>query len=311
MGHAFPIGRHGHTMVTVSGWTPPSFHPDGTLTAAETTLRCDMAAGLGAKPWTASATAERGRHGKDLQSRERVSWAGVPAAGPSEAATFQWGNNPPSCAVIFGGLNFMYVKPEVWILPLRWREKTVQFSPPVTRDVGRGSCQSAGADGARRTLDVGSIADLKRKAAAAAAWARGNTPNASTAHAHAAAGEVNRRGTRIEHTAHASSIDNLRQHGNQSGGGGAGVVKDRRASLPAGFGRAAAPAVDTDIDHHQRGVWGGVLSNGEVANGMSLAVTGQGGDDGAHTVEPPVEIEVQNIRDTEMFEVSHDACIVM
>lgn len=263
-------------MPTIAGWTPPSFHPDGTLTSAElapqskTTIRESSSSKT-----TASNTGQRG-----------TDWPAAEAAAklPSEAASFQWGEKPPACAVVFGGLNSMYVTPEVWILPLRWRENTVQFSPPnpepEPQEERNEKPHNGKSGGGLGGLGFASTVRLKRAAGLAAATARGRVTAA------AAAGG----GATVGGNGEGDDTWRLFQAGRVGEGRGAG--KHRRASLPGGF-TAGAAALGLDIlrSHEQQrheiaaGVVGGA--------GGGAAMAGQRDDDDRVGMqESAAEIEV-------------------
>ncbi|CAM9973633.1 unnamed protein product, partial [Discosporangium mesarthrocarpum] len=142
-GHSFPSGRHGHTMTLVVNWAPPCIHPDGTV---------------------ATSTAERG-WGNSQQQRSNLpaSLPSVPGrllhtkntilkaqgSPPRAAGGFSKGGVLPPCAIVYGGLNSMYVSSDIWILPLRWREIT-PFCPeePLPSVGGEGKRGGKGKDGA-------------------------------------------------------------------------------------------------------------------------------------------------------------------
>ncbi|CAM9463722.1 unnamed protein product [Ectocarpus fasciculatus] len=281
-GHAFPIGRHGHSMSLIAGWTPPSFHPDGTLTASElappsrTTAGCERNA-TGGITWAAADTSRRiggssgtsAGGGREPTTRSTVA---SPASNlPSEGAVFQWGENAPTCAFIFGGLNSMYVSPEVWLLPLRWGERTVPFfspkseSEPNLQRGERGLFGSGGnADRGKGGLGVSATGRLKGAVATAAATAQGRA---------AASADDGRKvegvgGTTPNKIGTGDGAWRLFQAG--STGVEKPGVKHRRASLPGGFA-----ALEFDNRHsnreqpiHETGVAGLAGSDNDDHNGM-------------------------------------------
>lgn len=122
----------------------------------------------------------------------------------------------------------MYVNPEVWILPLRWRENTVQFSPP-SPDPEEENQELFNPKGGGLGLGLGfaSTVRLKRAAGLAAATARGRVNSAAAA----GRGGVATGGTEDD-------TWRVFQAGRVEAGAGAG--KHRRASLPGGLATGAA-----------------------------------------------------------------------
>ncbi|CAM9473756.1 unnamed protein product, partial [Scytosiphon promiscuus] len=257
-GHAFPIGRHGHSMSSIVGWTPPSFHPDGALTAAEQAPRANASLTWGRK----TATTPGQRHNNTVRVAEGGGGVG-PGVGtrggaiespattnsegniPSDAAVLQWGQKAPCCAVVFGGLNSMYVNPEMWVLPLRWVEKAVQLSPPPPEPETRQD--EDGESGRGNRLGFAAVANIKTAGAVAAATARRR----------AAPVAVDRTGTRgagmvVNATGGNRPADDawrLFQAGGISMG--ARTVDHRRASLPGGLtAEAARRAQDSLHPYH-------------------------------------------------------------
>ena len=256
-------------MPTIAGWTPPSFHPDGALTAAELAPQ--------------SKTTIHDSSNRTTNNSPGAAAAAVAAAAaklPSDPARFQWGERPPSCAVVFGGLNSMYVNPEVWILPLRWREKTVQLSPPSpepepqeSEELQRGE-RAAGLAGLgfattvrlKRAAGLAAATAREKVTAAAGGWGEGSAPNGG--------------GTEDDNTwrpFHAGRV---------GGAGGAGAGRHRRASLPGGFATGAA-ALGLEILRAQG------QQRQESKGGV---VDGVGGDDRGGVQESAAEIEVSAIR---------------
>ncbi|CAM9882196.1 unnamed protein product, partial [Laminaria digitata] len=309
-GHAFPIGRHRHSMALVKGWTPPSFHPDGTLTAAELALT--------PPPPTQATTAPEPHHSRggntttttttsNNNNNNNFHHRAIPrspqARQPTEAATFQWGDSDsvPPCALVFGGLNSMYVNPEVWLLPLRWREKTVQFSPPPPREPGGGGARTGG-DERRRAynnnnntgggggwgggggvvagLGFASSARLKGKVGAAAAAARGNVAAATSTAATTAA------------TAAAAAAAAATAATAAPGGGAATSAAGRNN----GGGIASAGFERTGAGAGGGGGGGAVWETGAPELGMREEGEGNGdGDGGVGALESTTELEAELI----------------
>lgn len=314
-GHAFPIGRHGHSMSSIAGWTPPSFHPDGTLTAAELAPQSKVVSPSDkgnprnkvqkykrALTAAAAATAMAGRVGgggvMNSGGGTKASAAAptAPAKLPSEAATFQWGEKAPTCAVVFGGLNSMYVNPEVWLLPLRWVENTVQFFPPSPEpepdrtEEGNDTINGLGG------LGFATAVKLKRAAAVAATTARGRV----AANAGESAGSNTGKGAAaaLGGVGVGDSAWRLFQAG--GAGAGKGDVVNRRASLPGGLAAGAAPlSLGPGLDllqpyqqqqqQHEYGVEGHLVSG--VGGGVA-AVGRRGDDDHNGMLESAAEMEV-------------------
>lgn len=117
----FPNRKHCHSMTMIAGWTPAPFNPDGNLNAVDPSLSNRW------KPHrTESKSEAENKTPPAVDSLRRGTCPGI--IGPprsNSAATLQWGLDPLSCAIIFGGLNSMYVNPEVWLLPMRWQQKMV------------------------------------------------------------------------------------------------------------------------------------------------------------------------------------------
>ncbi|CAM9510657.1 unnamed protein product [Ectocarpus sp. 13 AM-2016] len=296
-GHAFPIGRHGHSMSSIAGWTPPSFHPDGTLTASElappsaATAGCERnATGVtwasAEKDWRVGGSSGTSAGGRDPATRPTVA---PPASRlPSEAAVFQWGEKAPTCAVIFGGLNSMYVSPEVWMLPLRWGERTVPFfspksepEPNLQRRDGGTYGSGGNADRGKRGLRISSSSRLKGGVAMAAATAQGRA---------AASAEGGRRvqgvgGATVNKIGTGDGAWRLFQAG--STGVEKTGVKHRRASLPGGFAALAFHAGHSNQDQpiHEKGVAG--------LAGVAPARPGSDNDDHNGMAEATAEIEAE------------------
>ena len=309
-GHAFPASRHGHSMPTVAGWTPPSFHPDGTLTAAELAPQRKTAAresnndhaATGQRRGDLPAEAERrGRadggaavHFKNgTEPAAAAAAAAAAAILPTEAATFQWGSKAPTCAVVFGGLNSMYVNPEVWMLPLRWGEKAVQFFPPNPEPEPKGDeneNHQGGARGELGGLGFATAVRLKRAAALAASTARRKVASAA---AGANGGGTAGGGSIAEISETGIDAWRLFQAGSTGGEKGAGK-KHRRASLPGGFSAAGAAALGFEAnysqqqDRHQQGE--GVANRAGGGEGVLRPGEDGGGDGGI--LESAAEIEV-------------------
>eukprot|EP00903_Cladosiphon_okamuranus_P011651 g10959.t1 len=296
-GHAFPASRHGHSMPMIAGWTPPSFHPDGTLAAAELAPQ--------------TKTAERDPSDKTTNNpgsaaaapAAAVAAAAVAAAAklPSDMARFQWGERPPSCAVVFGGLNSMYVNPEVWILPLRWRENTVQFSPPSPEpgppqeETGKPHSSERGGGGGLGGLDFATTVRLKRASGLAATKARGRVAAAAAAGGGVA---LSGSGTKDDTTWR------LFQAG-RVGGAGAGAGKHRRASLPGGFATGAA-ALGLEIlrsqeQRRRQEIEVGMMDG--VGGGAEVGGQGDDGDRGGMQGSA-AEIEAELIRLKKLVYVS-------
>lgn len=123
----------------------------------------------------------------------------------------------------------MYVNPEVWLLPLRWRENTVQFAPPEPEQPEKNNEKLRNSNsGGLGGLGFATAVRLKRAAGLAAATARGRVAAAAAAGGGAAVGGV---GT-------GDDARRLFQVGRVGEALGAG--KQRRASLPGGFAAGAA-----------------------------------------------------------------------
>ncbi|CAM9912117.1 unnamed protein product [Ectocarpus sp. 8 AP-2014] len=296
-GHAFPIGRHGHSMSSIAGWTPPSFHPDGTLTASELAPQSTTTAGYERNATGVTwATAEKDRRvggsrrtsagGREPATRSTVA---PPASSlPSEAAVFQWGEKAPTCAVIFGGLNSMYVSPEVWMLPLRWGERTVPFfspksepKPNLQRGDGGAFGSGGNADRGKRGLGISTSGRLKGGVATAAATAQGRA---------AASADGGRRvqgvgGATVNKIETGDGPWRLFQAG--STGVENARVKHRRASLPGGFAGFAFDANRSKGEQpiHETGV-------AELA-GVATAGPGNDNDDHNGMAEATAEIEAE------------------
>lgn len=111
-------------MAIIDEWNPPAFLPDGTLTA-QGSMQV-VPAKLNDGPLTTSLTTGHHRGKPNSYTEDRIGAHDEPTG---LAAAYRQDTGVPRCAIIFGGLNTMYVSPDVWILPLQWREKTVQFFP--------------------------------------------------------------------------------------------------------------------------------------------------------------------------------------
>ncbi|CBJ34047.1 conserved unknown protein [Ectocarpus siliculosus] len=296
-GHAFPIGRHGHSMSSIAGWTPPSFHPDGTLTASELAPPSTATAGCERNAtgvtWAAAEKDRRvgGSSGTSAGGREPATRSTVapPASSlPSEAGVLQWGEKAPTCAVIFGGLNSMYVSPEVWMLPLRWGERTVPFFSPKSEpepNLQRGDGGAIGsggdADRGKRELGMSTSGRLKGGVATAAATAQGRT---------AASADGGRRvqgvgGATVNKIGTGDGAWRLFQAG--STGVENARVKHRRASLPGGFAGFAFDANRSNGEQpiHEIG----------VAELAGVVTAGPGSDNNDHNgmAEATAEIEAE------------------
>ncbi len=214
---------------------------------------------------------------------------------PTEAATFQWGEKAPTCAVVFGGLNSMYVNPEVWMLPMRWGEKAVQFFPPNPEPEPQEEEDSenarGGIHGELGGLGFATAVRLKRAAALAASSARRKVAAAAGAGGAAGGGAIADDGE--------TGVDAWRlfEPGGAGGEKGAGK-RSRRASLPGGFSAGGAALGFEVLRPHQEGQrrkeqgedaanrggsGGGVLRPGD---------DGGGGGDGGGMLESAAEIEV-------------------
>lgn len=253
-------------MSSIVGWTPPSFHPDGTLTAAEQAPKPNTLI-----TWGSNTITTPGRNHNDLAraAEEGVGVArGVGNRGvgsepptatrtaatvedvPSDAAVLQWGHKPPCCALIFGGLNSMYVNPEVWVLPLRWSEKAVQLSPPQPEPEPR-QYENGDNFGGGNRLGFATAVNIKTAGAVAQATAGGR----------AAPVAVDRRSARTEETIVDAAGGNRVGDGTwrlfQAGGGfraGAGSLRQRRASLPCNFSAEVAGRMSNNLSstHEQQ-----------------------------------------------------------
>lgn len=287
-------------MSSIAGWTPPSFHPDGTLTTSELAPPSTTTAGYERNAtgvtWAAAEKDRRagGSSGTFAGGREPATRSTVtpPASSlPSDAAVFQWGEKAPTCAVIFGGLNSMYVSPEVWMLPLRWGERTVPFFSPKSEpepNLQRGDGGTFGsggnADRGKRGLGISTSGRLKGGVATAAATAQGRA---------AASADGGRRvqgvgGATVNEIGTGDGAWHLLQAGST------GVknvrVKHRRASLPGGF---AGLAFDTNRSNGEQ-----PIHETGVAELAGVATAGPGSDNDDHNgmAEATAEIEVRKER---------------
>lgn len=226
-------------MSSIVGWTPPSFHPDGTLTASEHAPKRNTSITWGGHTVTSPGKRQNGlthiaeggggiargvaiRGGASEPPAKTTTTENI----PSDAAVLQWGQKAPCCAVIFGGLNSMYVNPEIWVLPLRWIEKAVQLSPPNPEPDPQQHEGSGNGRGNR--LGFATAVNIKTAGAAAAATVRGRvTPVAA-----------GRKGARETEMVVNAVGGNQAMDGTwrlfQAGGGSveAGKGKHRRATLP-------------------------------------------------------------------------------
>lgn len=210
---------------------------------------------------------------------------------PSEAAKLQWGNIPLTCAVVFGGLNSMYVSPEIWILPLRWHQKTVQFFPPTEEtpeeDNDWGKPASA-------RFDLASVVRLKKTAQVAAAAAAVRSKVTAT-------GGRDRLETADVAANLAGSDDpwRLRQADGKHDEYASRAVKHRRASLPAGrAGGAASLAIDTSRNEqpHFGTLREGIASDsGGSAARVAGIVVPSGGEGGVKVLESAAHLEVRAV----------------
>ena len=194
----------------------------------------------------------------------------------------------------------MYVIPEVWLLPLRWREKTAQFSPPPP-DPGEDPGEEPGEYGRRidrggkafttTGLGFASSARLKTKVGAAAATARGVVAATAAAAAAAATAADVAAGRHSGGTAGFEAGDGGRR---REGG------KHRRASLPAGAvviagggGAASALVVDPlSCRELHRGAGAGAVWETGAAE-LGTRVEGKGDSDGGEVMESVTEMEVR------------------
>lgn len=306
-------------MSSIAGWTPPSFHPDGTLTAAELVPLSKVVSASDnsntkntgqkynrALTAAAAAAAMMGRVGgggvMDSAGGTKEPPAAAAAKLPSEAATFQWGEKAPTCAVVFGGLNSMYVNPEVWLLPLRWVENTVQLFPPsADPDSQRTEKEDGNETNTRNdTIDgpggigFATAVRLKKTARVAAGTARGNV----AANTGASSGSNSGRAAGAAAVAGVGAGDNawrLFQAGGASAG--KGNEKYRRASLPCDLAAgAAALGLGSGLDMlrpHQQQQQHRIESHLVSGVGGEVATIGREGDDDHRgMLEPDAEMEV-------------------
>lgn len=210
---------------------------------------------------------------------------------PSEGAVFQWGEKAPTCAVIFGGLNSMYVSPEVWMLPLRWGERTVPFFSPKSEPEpnlrrGEGGTLGSGgnADRGKRGLGISTTGKLKGAVATAAATAQGRAAASADAGRRVEGGggaTTNKIGTGDD----AWRLFQAGSTGVESAG-----VKHRRASLPGGFAALAFYTSHSIPEQpiHETGFAG--------LAGVATAGPGSDSDDHNGKTEATAEIEVRKER---------------
>lgn len=315
-------------MTSVTGWTPPSFHPDGSLTAVElprqqsspnlvtsrnrptndinrdNSLREDWKRGRAKPSGVSGGTSSMGGGRVGGQIKPKSS---------SDAAKFQWGNDAPSCAVVFGGLNSMYVNPEVWILPLRWREKTVQFFPPPlnSQEVKGEKTESNGGTSGPARLGFASAVRVATSAAAAAAAAKTKVAGAGVRGPGKGGASAVVHGTAVDE---AWRLWQARGAAEGGGSGGVYAVEDvggvgtsgslggdrhhRRASLPVAG--TAGSALLVDVIRRQHGAAAGEGGRRSVARSGAAGRMEEwepkdaveAGEGGVEMIESAAEIEV-------------------
>lgn len=308
-------------MTSVAGWTPPSFHPDGSLTAVELLRQQSPDPATRGKYYVNTGDSNRDSIVRAERKRGRAKQAGTSggmyAGGgrgggrtkpSSDAANFQWGNDVPSCAVVFGGLNSMYVNPEVWILPLRWREKTVQFSPPPLNSQGiEGEGKSNGGGSGLARLGFASMVSVATSAAAVAAAAREKVAAARARGQGKGGASAAVDGTAVD------EAWRLWQSRGAAESGGSGIAcnivegvrgagtpgslggdrQHRRASLPAAGTVGSALVVDAIQRQNGATAGGGVRRSGTGRGaGGRLEDAVEAGGDGIGMAESAAEIEV-------------------
>lgn len=177
----------------------------------------------------------------------------------------------------------MYVNPEVWLLPLRWRENTVQLFPPTAepeRHIERNTIIGTPAPAG---LGFASVAKLKNAAGAVAASARSKA--AATT------------GMREGATTVANDDWRLWQPRGGSGGGsgGDGVANHRRATISGGFtGGASDLATDTlSYCRHPSAKKEEALDIAGADGARGLGTSGDGAGN-AGTADSAAEVEVRS-----------------